>query len=30
MSDTRSGGDEALPWLEAVEDEDEPPAVSAR
>jgi hypothetical protein len=30
MSDTRSGGDEALPWLEAVEDEDEPPAFSAR
>ena len=29
MSDIRSG-DEALPWLEAVEDEDEPPAVSAR
>jgi len=30
MSDTRSGGDEALPWLEGVEDEDEAPAVSAR
>jgi len=31
MSDLRAGGDaEALPWLEAVEDEDEPPAVSAR
>jgi len=30
MSDTRPGSDEALPWLEAVEDEDEPPAVSAR
>ena len=30
MSDTRSGDDEALPWLEGVEDEDEPPAVSAR
>ncbi len=29
MSATRSD-DEALPWLEAVEDEDEPPAVSAR
>lgn len=29
MSDLRSG-DEALPWLEAVEDEDEPPAVSGR
>src|SRR4029078_8929726 len=29
MSDVRSG-DEALPWLEAVEDEDEPPAVSGR
>ena len=29
MGDARSG-DEALPWLEAVEDEDEPPAVSAR
>ena len=27
MSDVRSG-DEALPWLEGVEDEDEPPAVS--
>ena len=30
MSDLRSGHDDALPWLEAVEDEDEPPAVSAR
>jgi hypothetical protein len=30
MSDIRSGDDESLPWLEAVEDEDEPPAVSAR
>lgn len=30
MSDIRSGNDDALPWLEAVEDEDEPPAVSAR
>ena len=31
MSDLRTGGDaEALPWLEGVEDEDEPPAVSAR
>lgn len=31
MSDIRPGGDsEALPWLEAVEDEDNPPAVSAR
>ncbi len=31
MSDIRPAGDaEALPWLEAVEDEDEPPAVSAR
>ena len=30
MSDIRSAGDEALPWLEAVEDEDEPPAVSGR
>lgn len=30
MSDVRSSGDEALPWLEAVDDEDEPPAVSAR
>ncbi|MCL6683335.1 SPOR domain-containing protein [Sphingomonas alba] len=29
MSDVRSG-DEALPWLEAVDDEDEPPAVSGR
>ena len=29
MSDVRSG-DEALPWLEGVEDEDEPPAVSGR
>ena len=29
MSDVRSN-DEALPWLEGVEDEDEPPAVSAR
>jgi hypothetical protein len=30
MSDIRPAGDsEALPWLEAVEDEDEPPAVSA-
>jgi len=31
MSDIRAAGDgEALPWLEAVEDEDNPPAVSAR
>jgi hypothetical protein len=31
MSDIRSAEDaEALPWLEAVEDEDDPPAVSAR
>jgi hypothetical protein len=30
MSDIRSAEDDALPWLEAVEDEDEPPAVSAR
>jgi SPOR domain len=31
MSEISSAGDaEALPWLEAVEDEDEPPAVSAR
>lgn len=31
MSDLRSSADnEALPWLEAVEDEDNPPAVSAR
>jgi hypothetical protein len=31
MSDVRSAEDtDALPWLEAVEDEDEPPAVSAR
>ena len=31
MSDIRSAGDtEALPWLEAVEDEDDPPALSAR
>ena len=30
MSDIRSTEDDALPWLEAVEDEDEPPAVSAR
>jgi hypothetical protein len=31
MSDVRSAGDsEALPWLEAVEDEDEPRGVSAR
>ena len=30
MSEMRSSGEEALPWLEAVEDEDEPPAVSAR
>ena len=30
MSDARPAGDDALPWLEAVEDEDEPPAVSAR
>lgn len=30
MSDVRPGGDgEALPWLEAVEDEDDPPPVSA-
>jgi hypothetical protein len=31
LSDVRSAGDsEALPWLEAVEDEDEPRGVSAR
>ena len=30
MSDVRSAEDDALPWLEAVEDEDEAPAVSAR
>lgn len=31
MSELRAGADgEALPWLEGVEDEDEPPAVSAR
>src|SRR5215218_52595 len=30
MSEIRSAGDDALPWLEAVEDEDNPPAVSAR
>lgn len=31
MSEPRSASDaEALPWLEGVEDEDEPPAVSAR
>ena len=30
MSDIRSADDDALPWLEAVEDEDNPPAVSAR
>jgi hypothetical protein len=30
MSDIRSAEDDALPWLEAVEDEDDPPAVSAR
>jgi len=30
MSDIRPADSEALPWLEAVEDEDEPPAVSAR
>jgi hypothetical protein len=30
MIDIRQSGDDALPWLEAVEDEDEPPAVSAR
>ena len=30
MSDIRSAEDDALPWLEAVEDEDNPPAVSAR
>ncbi len=30
MSESRPAGDpDALPWLEAVEDEDEPPAVSA-
>ena len=29
MSDIRPGDSEALPWLEAVEDEDEAPAVSA-
>jgi len=30
MIDIRQTGDDALPWLEAVDDEDEPPAVSAR
>lgn len=30
MADTRAGYDEDLPWLEAVDDEDAPPAVSAR
>jgi len=30
MSDIRPGDSDALPWLEAVEDEDEAPAVSAR
>jgi hypothetical protein len=30
MSDLRSENSESLPWLEGVEDEDEPPAVSAR
>jgi hypothetical protein len=31
MSEVRSNADgEALPWLEAVEDEDNPPAISAR
>lgn len=30
MSDIRPGDSGALPWLEAVEDEDEAPAVSAR
>jgi len=30
MIDIRRSGDDALPWLEAVDDEDEPPAVSAR
>jgi len=30
MSDSRSADAEALPWLEGVDDEDEPPAVSAR
>jgi hypothetical protein len=30
MSDIRPGDSEALPWLEAVEDENEAPAVSAR
>jgi sporulation related protein len=31
MSDVRADGDpDALPWLEGVEDEDNPPAVSAR
>jgi hypothetical protein len=29
MSDLRSENSESLPWLEGVEDEDEPPAVSA-
>ncbi|NNC47519.1 MAG: SPOR domain-containing protein [Sphingomonas sp.] len=30
MAETRAGYDEDLPWLEAVDDEDAPPAVSAR
>ena len=30
MSDIRSTGDDALPWLEGVEDEDNPSAVSGR
>ncbi len=30
MSDSRSDYDEQLPWLEAVDDEDGPPGVSAR
>ena len=30
MSDSRSAYDEQLPWLQAVEDEDEPRGVSAR
>jgi cell division septation protein DedD len=30
MSDTRPGYDDQLPWLQAVEDEDEPRGVSAR
>ena len=30
MSDAQAYDDEALPWLEAVDDEDEPRGVSAR